>query len=175
VQATVTVPAEGSMPSYIPPQYAYAYAEPDKVTAFFARLGDRTPRWVAPAGMLACGAAAAAYVLWSNPTDGGAGELPSCLVKLTTGFDCPGCGGTRAFWYLLHGDIPAAAQHHVLFTFAVPFLLYAFVAWTAGAVFNRRLPPLRLSFRTVGIALAVWGAFTVLRNLPFEPFSWFYV
>ena len=24
---------------------------------------------------------------------------------LTTGLDCPGCGGTRAAWYLMHGDL----------------------------------------------------------------------
>ena len=35
----------------------------------------------------------------------GAFDSPTCLVKMTTGFDCPGCGGTRAFWYLLHGDV----------------------------------------------------------------------
>jgi hypothetical protein len=155
--------------------YTYVYAEPDKVTAFFARVGRRTPRWVAPVGLAACCAAASAYVLWTNPTDGGASAVPTCLVRLTTGFDCPGCGGTRALWYLLHGDLAAAAQHHMIAVFAAPFLIYAYIAWTAGAVFGRQLPKLHLSFRGLGILLGVWAVFTVLRNLPFEPFSWFYV
>ena len=157
------------------PDFQLIYAEPDKVTQFFTRTGRRIPRWVGPAVVAGTCAAACGYVLWANPTDGGAGDLPGCLVRLTTGFDCPGCGGTRAAWYLMHGDIAAAAQHHMLFVFAVPFLIYAYVAWAAGAIFNKRLPQLRLSFRTIGVALAVWAVFSVLRNLPFEPFSWFYV
>jgi Protein of unknown function (DUF2752) len=156
------------------PYQAY-YAEPDKVTAFFGKVQRRTPRWIAPVVLAGSCAAASAYVLWSNPTDGGAGDMPSCLVRLTTGFDCPGCGGTRAAWYLLHGDVGAAAQHHLLFVFALPFLLYAYASWAAGAIFNKQLPKLRMSFRTVGVALIVWAVFSVLRNLPFEPFSWFYV
>jgi hypothetical protein len=142
---------------------------------FITRAARRTPAWAGPAALAGCCAAASAYVLWSNPTDGGADALPTCLVKLTTGYDCPGCGGTRAFWYLLHGDLPAAAQHHMLFVFAVPFLIYAYVAWVAGAVFKVRLPQLRLSMRGVAVVLCVWAAFTVLRNLPFAPFSLFYV
>ena len=59
----------------------------------------------------ACFGGAAAYVLYTNPTDGNADSVPTCLVKLTTGFDCPGCGGTRAFYYALHGNLPAAARH----------------------------------------------------------------
>ncbi len=63
-----------------------------------------------------------------------ADAAPSCLLKLTTGFTCPGCGGTRAAWYLLHGDLGAAARHHLLFVFAVPFLIYMYVAWAGRAV-----------------------------------------
>ena len=70
---------------------------------------------------------------------------PTCLVKLTTGLDCPGCGGTRALWYLLHGDLPAAARHHFLFVFALPFLAYLYVAWAGNQAFGWRLPELRLS------------------------------
>jgi hypothetical protein len=155
--------------------YAAYYAEPDKVTAFFSRMQRRTPAWIGPVVLAGTCAAACAYVLWSNPTDGGASDSPSCLVRLTTGFDCPGCGGTRAAWYLMHGDVGAAAQHHLLFVFVLPFLLYAYVVWAAGAIFNRQLPRFRPSFKVIGIGLAVWAVFSVLRNLPFEPFTWFYV
>ena len=159
----VGAPAEA--PGYITPPplppdspygpYAAYYAEPDKVTAFFQKVQRRTPRWIAPVVLAGCCAAASAYVLWSNPTDGGAGDMPSCLVRLTTGFDCPGCGGTRAAWYLLHGDVAGAAQHHMIFVFALPFLLYAFAVWAADALFNKQLPKLRVSFRTVAIGLGV--------------------
>jgi hypothetical protein len=175
-----TVPAGGYVPPPLPPDspygpYAVYYAEPDKVTAFFGKVQRRTPAWVAPVALAVGCAAASAYVLWSNPTDGGAGDMPGCLVRLTTGFDCPGCGGTRAAWYLLHGDVAGAAQHHLIFVFALPFLLYAYAAWVADAVFHKQVPKLRMSFRTLAVVLGVWAVFSVLRNLPFEPFSWFYV
>ena len=90
---------------------------------------ERSPRWVAPASIAVCFAGAASYVWISNPTDGGAADPPTCLVKLTTGLDCPGCGGTRAFYYLMHGNLPEAARHHAIAVFAAPFLVWLYVAW----------------------------------------------
>ncbi|HET9518773.1 MAG TPA: DUF2752 domain-containing protein, partial [Actinoplanes sp.] len=95
--------------------------------------------------------------------------------KYTTGVVCPGCGGTRAAWFLLHGDLPAAARHHLLFVFAVPLLLYVYAAWAGRRMFGWRLPPFEISPRALGISLGVWGVWSVLRNLPWEPFTWFYV
>jgi hypothetical protein len=160
------------------PAYAYQYPvpEPGRFSRFLVRLYDRSPRWAGPAAIACCMAGATAYVMVSDPTDGNAGSVPTCLVRLTTGFDCPGCGGTRAFWYLIHGNIPAAARHHAMFLFAVPFLIYMYVAWTANLVLGRKaLPQPRLSARTIGLFLAAWGAFTVLRNLPWAPFTSLYV
>lgn len=37
-----------------------------------------------------------------------------CLFHLLTGLYCPGCGGTRAVWYLLHGQILKSLQYHPL-------------------------------------------------------------
>jgi Protein of unknown function (DUF2752) len=152
-----------------------AYGRPDRLTRFVTRAWARSPVWLAPAAMLACMGAAAGYTLASHPTEAGAGAAPTCLLKYVTGFDCPGCGGTRAAWYLLHGDVPAAARHHAVFVFAVPFLLYMYVAWAGRRLFGWTLPQLRLSPRAIAIFLAVWGVWSVLRNLPWAPFTYFYV
>ncbi len=42
-----------------------------------------------------------------------------CLFHLLTGLYCPGCGGTRAVWYLLHGQILKSIQYHPLVVYAV--------------------------------------------------------
>lgn len=157
----------------LPP--AYPVPAPDRFTAFVLRLVGRAPTWTGPAAIASCLAGAVGYTVAIHPTSADASSVPTCLVKLTTGFDCPGCGGTRAFWYVLHGNIPAAARHHALFVFALPFLLYMYVAWAAGVMFNRQLPQFRLSGRTVAFFLAGWTVFSVLRNLPWAPFTWFYV
>lgn len=41
-----------------------------------------------------------------------------CLFHLLTGYYCPGCGGTRAVRYLLHGEIWKSIQYHPL----VPYI-----------------------------------------------------
>ncbi len=53
-------------------------------------------------------------------------HLPQiCFIYSTTGFFCPGCGGTRAFIYLIHGRFIKSFIYH-------PFVIYAFII---GAVF----------------------------------------
>jgi hypothetical protein len=162
----------------VPPEWLAYYAaqpQPDRVTLFFHRLWFRSPVWVAPVAMLACMGGAVGYTLLSHPERADAGAAPTCLLKLTTGFNCPGCGGTRAAWYLLHGNIPAAARHHAIFTFAVPFLIYMYVAWAGRRLFDWKLPQLTISPRVMVGFMIVWGVWSVLRNLPWAPFTAFYV
>ncbi|MFG1604284.1 DUF2752 domain-containing protein [Actinoplanes sp. NPDC049265] len=170
-RCTVTPMTTETVPAPPPPHYGGS----DRVSRTLNRLWYGSPVWVAPAAMLACMGSALAYTELAHPTQAGAGDAPSCLLKYTTGFICPGCGGTRAAWYLMHGDLPAAARHHALFVFAVPFLLYMYVAWAGRRVFGWKLPQLTLGPKVLGVFLAVWGVWSVLRNLPWAPFTWFYV
>ncbi|WBB81850.1 DUF2752 domain-containing protein [Micromonospora sp. WMMD882] len=150
-------------------------AEPDRFTRFVVRLYDRAPRWAVPLAALGCVGAGVAYALVSDPTRAAPDALPTCLLKLTTGLDCPGCGGTRALWYVLHADLPAAARHHFLFVFALPFLAYLFVAWAGQQAFGWRLPQLRIGPKVIGGFLVAWLVFSVARNLPWAPFTALYV
>jgi hypothetical protein len=172
-QSDIQVP-----PTYpVAPAYPVTYLPPPqgRFTRLMTRAYTRSPRWLAPAAVLGCFASAAAYVLYTDPTNADAGSVPTCLVRLTTGFDCPGCGGTRAFYYALHGNVPAAARHHAVFVFALPFLIYLYLAWAGERVFHRRLPQLRITPKMIGVFLAAWGVFAVVRNLPWAPFNWLYV
>jgi hypothetical protein len=168
-------PAWATQPDWQGPPYGYVPPAPDRITRLINRIWTGSPLWVAPAAMLACMGSAVGYTLIADPANVAADAAPSCLLKYTTGFVCPGCGGTRAAWYLLHGDLPAAARHHAIFVFAVPFLLYMYVSWAGNRVFGWRLRPLRLSPGAIGAFLAVWGVWSVLRNLPWAPFTWFFV
>ena len=126
-------------PVFVPPP------KQDRFTRFVIRAHARSPRWLAPVLALGCIGGALGYTMFSNPTDGAPDAAPTCLLKLTTGLDCPGCGGTRAAWYLMHGDLAAGARHHIVFVFAVPFLIYLYIAWAAKVVFGKQLPALRIS------------------------------
>jgi hypothetical protein len=150
-------------------------AAPDPFSRFLMRFGAATPRWASPVLVAVCFFGGVAYALASHPTEAGAADSPTCLMKLTTGFDCPGCGGTRALWYLLHGNVPAAARSHLLAVFAAPFLIYVYIVWAARVMFHKQLPPLRISPTVIAVFLAVWGVWAVARNLPWAPFTWFFV
>jgi hypothetical protein len=148
----------------------------DRFSRFMVRLWERSPRWTAPLAVLFCFAGGLVYVFGSHPLGHNAFTSPTCIVKLTTGFDCPGCGGTRAAYFLIHGNIPAAARSHLMAVFAAPFLAYIYLSWAVNLVSKRRLlPGLRLSPLAISVYLAAWGVFSVLRNLPWAPFTWLYV
>jgi len=160
-----------------PPPYAYPYPvrEPGRISRFLTKVNNQAP-WVAPAGVALLIGGGVAYTLLMDPTNASASSTPTCLLRLLTGFDCPGCGGTRAAWYLMHGDLPAAARHHAPLVFATPFLAYMDVAWAAKKVFRRELVPLfRPRNLTVFVFLGAWLAFSIARNLPWAPFNWFWV
>jgi hypothetical protein len=158
-----------------PPGYEVPAGRGHAVARMIDRLAARTPSWGAPAAIALCFAGAASFVLATNPTDTGAADLPTCIVKLTTGLDCPGCGGTRAFYYLLQGNIPEAARHHAIAVFAAPFLVWLYLAWAVKRITGRTLPTPRISSRAISLFLVAWAVFAVVRNLPFAPFTSLYV
>jgi hypothetical protein len=131
------------------------------------------PAWLAPLAVLACAGAAFGYVGTNDPTDAVRDPVGPCLFRALTGLDCPGCGGTRMAWYLLHGNLPEAARHHLVALLLVPFVVYGYLAWTASRLFGTR--PWRPGTRFwIPVAVA-WVLFSVLRNLPFAPFLSFRV
>lgn len=160
----------------LPPQGGYQYTYVARPKGRIGRMVERTPRWVSPLGVTALLSGGVAYTLLMRPTETSATAAPTCVMKLFTGFDCPGCGGTRAAWYLLHGDVPAAAHHHAMLVFATPFLVYLYVSWTVNRLANRKvLPTMRLSNGALIGFLVAWLIFSVARNLPWAPFDWLFV
>jgi hypothetical protein len=169
VSVTSTIDSGATAPSPAYPGYV------PRPPGLLSRIGARIPRWTGPAAVAACFAGGSALVIATNPTDAGAFDGPSCIFKLTTGLDCPGCGGTRAFYFLLQSNLPEAARHHAVAVFAAPFLVWLYVAWVAQAVFGKRIPTPRLTGKVITAFLSVWAVFTVMRNLPWAPFNLFYV
>jgi hypothetical protein len=157
------------------PYPVYYVPEPSRFTRFFLRLYERSPRWGAPAAIAVCFAGGASLVWAIDPTTTSADYMSTCIVKMTTGLDCPGCGGTRAFYYLMHGNVPEAARHHVMAVFAAPFLVWLYVAWSVKHIWGRQIPVPRVTTKAIGIYLAAWFVFMVVRNLPFAPFTSLYV
>lgn len=54
--------------------------------------------------------------------------MPPCLFKTLTGYPCPGCGGTRAAYALLHGDLLRALLINPLSCLLIIFYM-AMLVW----------------------------------------------
>ena len=112
--------------------------------------------------------AGAAYLFVFEP--GKTGLFPVCLFRFLTGYQCPGCGSTRALHQLLHGHVIAAFELNPFFLVAIPFLLYALIRYSVivmrgGVPTHNRLPP-RYIYAVFFIVLSFW----IFRNTPFYPF-----
>lgn len=92
----------------------------------------------------------------------GAGRLPAlCMWKQALGINCPGCGLTRAFVALAHGQWTAAWQ----FNGASPFI-FALVAYQvpfrAVQIWRLRNGKREYAHSPLLIALLAWGAVAAL-------------
>ncbi|HYP50263.1 MAG TPA: DUF2752 domain-containing protein [Pyrinomonadaceae bacterium] len=130
-----------------------------------------TERVLAAAGLIA-GASGAFAVAWFNPVT--AGFFPQCPLYQMTGLACPGCGLTRGFHALFHGDILTALDYNVMLPFYVVFFVYltALLLSVAarGRGFSFRLIQPKIAYGFLIISLV----FGVARNLPFYPFTILY-
>ena len=124
---------------------------------------------LAAAALIALAAAGAALVRYFDPV--AAGFFPACPLYRMTGFACPGCGLTRGFHALFHGDVAAALQFNALIPFWVLVFGYVFVSLALFAARGRGLPMKLFHPAVLWIVLIVLLAFGVLRNLPFYPFT----
>lgn len=117
--------------------------------------------WIALGLCLAAVAAACVVLLLAPPGSPHAKWLPKCMFHQLTGLYCPGCGATRALSALLHGDIRSSLHNNLLL---IPGgITVAIMVVKPGVSLKRPV--------AVTVAAAIIG-FTVLRNIPAEPFTY---
>lgn len=121
----------------------------------------RSARWKLAAVVLVF-FAGAAFLWWFDPTRS---HVPLCMFHELTGWQCPGCGATRATHELLHGRLLSALHYNALWTCSLPLVL-GLITWHAvGINFGRPSRRVRLLQTWAWLALAVAaGLFFVVRN-----------
>lgn len=113
---------------------------------------------------LAAVGAVGAWVLYSfAPT--AYGFYPRCPFKLLTGFDCPGCGSTRALHHLLHGRIDEAFQYNPML-----FVLIAVALFALPSLLRGRQPRFLMQPWFAWTSFAVLTGYWIVRNTPLYPF-----
>lgn len=103
-----------------------------------------------------------------------AGFFPQCPLYQMTGIACPGCGLTRGFHALFHGDFLTALDYNALIPFYALFFGYLLLSLANTAIrgisLSWKIFHPKLMYGFLGIALV----FSVVRNLPYYPFNWLY-
>jgi len=92
---------------------------------------------------------------------------PPCLFKLITGLDCPGCGGIRAVYSLLHGQFLSAADYNLLLVTILPVLLINLVA-------QQTFPSTKIwsNVNKAIVFVILVCIFWILRNIDRYPFTY---
>jgi hypothetical protein len=129
---------------------------------------ERGVAFVCVAGM----AAATFAVGYFNPAT--AGFFPVCPLLKLTGLACPGCGMTRGFHALLHGDVVSALDFNLLLPAVLFFFGYLFVSLFLTFARGRGLDFKPFNQKVIWSFFILAIAFTILRNLPYYPFSILY-
>jgi Protein of unknown function (DUF2752) len=104
-----------------------------------------------------------AVLFFFNP--GTHGFYPVCLFHKLTGLNCPGCGGTRAAYQLLHGHLLNALRDNALFILTLAGLMGRGL-WFMARRARHQPATLAVPPKALWALLVIAIAFGVLRNLP---------
>lgn len=86
----------------------------------------------------------------------GIGAFPSCVFRRVTGLFCPGCGGTRAVYHFVKGDIGRSFIYH-------PFVPYAFIVYIVFmSVIYYRKHYGKKEYRAIGLERYIYVGIAIL-------------
>lgn len=122
-----------------------------------------------PALTVAAGGAAVLCVAGAWSTSGVTSGPVTCLFRHFTGLPCPGCGLTRSFVMLAHGDVSKAFGYNLMgpFFFAVIVASVALALWVLLTGKTRAISQWGdLVFGKVGLTVVgLWLVYGVVRMI----------
>jgi hypothetical protein len=112
----------------------------------------------------------AIFLFFFNPASPANQWFPKCPFRLLTGWQCPGCGTTRACYQLLHLHPVAAFKLNPLMVMTLPFIIYGFLGFTRSAITGKPQRRIFIPSTYLWAWLVVLVFFWVFRNTPWYPF-----
>lgn len=90
----------------------------------------------------------------------------ACVLHTLTGLYCPGCGGTRAIMFLLHGDFLRSFLYHPLVPYAAAVYGWFMISQTIQRLSRNRIR-IGMHYRDIylWLALILLTASFVIKNL----------
>ncbi|HQX55291.1 MAG TPA: DUF2752 domain-containing protein [Pyrinomonadaceae bacterium] len=123
----------------------------------------------AGASAIAVGSALVAYF---DPTK--ISVLPICPLFSVTGIACPGCGLTRGFHALFHGDIISAIDFNLLVPVWAVIFAYVVLSLSLLSIRGRGLRMWVTDPKFLWGFLIVLVIFGILRNIPVYPLTFLF-
>jgi hypothetical protein len=143
-----------------------------KVGARFAQPFAALPPWAGPVAVGGLALTSCIYVGLVDPSTTPSVFYPQCAFKSLTGYDCPGCGLTRAMHALVTGHPGRAIDHNIFIVLIAPLALYTYFVWLSRSLFGWELPYVKFPRWSAYALLPLVVVFWVVRNLPFAPFNY---
>lgn len=80
--------------------------------------------------------------------------FPPCMLYTLTGWYCPGCGGTRAMNYLVHGRVIISFLYYPFVPFATIGGLWFMISQTIDRIVGRKFKAV-MHFRMIYVYIAI--------------------
>lgn len=97
----------------------------------------------------------------------------SCPSKTILGFNCPGCGSQRLIHHLLNFEFGQAFRYNPLLFIGLPFVGFILVQFISNTIFGTNYrTKLFYNNKFVLFIFILLLLYAVLRNIPFEPFTY---
>lgn len=84
------------------------------------------------------------------------GELFECAIRRVSGLPCPGCGGTRAFYHLLRGEIAQSLRFNPIVIYgAAAYLHFMLTMFTRKRIGKKTENEVRIQYYLYGAAVVL--------------------
>jgi hypothetical protein len=119
---------------------------------------------VATTALAAAGVAALGIACLANPASIESGPV-LCPFRLVTGLPCPGCGLTRSWVYIAHGDFGEAIRANAFGYLTMGAAIALIIVVATAVLLGRPIPSLSPVARSRPFLLAVggWLVFAAVR------------
>lgn len=90
------------------------------------------------------------------------GEWMACFIRKICGLPCPGCGGTRAFYYLFQGNLLKSFQLNPTVIYGVMaylhfMALYFYRSHISGTIREKEIQITTYMYAAIVVLLAQWA------------------
>ncbi|NLL80609.1 MAG: DUF2752 domain-containing protein [Clostridiales bacterium] len=105
----------------------------------------------------------------------GIARFPGCQFRRILGIYCPGCGGTRAVYYLAGGNLVKAFCCHPAVVFmAVVYVIFMITCFYRRHLTKKQYPPIKIERYVYAAAVLVLLQF-VIKNVLLFAFGWAWI